>query len=219
MQWSCHQIANKATEPIYIQASTVPGCYFLTSPTTLEIVKTFQFLLSHRVVQGKTKQSKHKPISTRTNLKPSSRHTPSCSHPLPLTPATAKATNGSCSLLIHPTHSCRVLLSNISKNETPLCPLHQMLTFSIFNILLYLLPIRGFILFLQIYGVAITINNIENRFAYFEIFTKGIRQHAPFCNLNDVDTGFRGILIAICSSCSFTLTVALYPVIGIHHVF
>ena len=195
----------------------MPGCYFLTSLTTLEIVKTFQFLLSHIVVQGKTKQSKHKPISTRTNLKPSSLHTPSCSHPLPLTPATAKATF--CSLLIHPTHSCRVLFSKISKNETALCPLHQMLTFSIFNILLYLLPIRVFILFLQIYGVAITINNIENRFAYFEIFAKGIRQHAPFCNLSDVDTGFRGILIAICSSCSFTLTAALYSVTRIHHVF
>lgn len=101
-------------------------------------------------------------------------------------------------------------------NKTPMCPLHQILTFSIFNILLYLLFIHVFILFLQIYGVTITINNIENHFAYFEIFIKGIRQHASFCNLYDLDT-VRGICIDICSSCSFTLTAALYSVIRIHH--
>lgn len=73
-------------------------------------------------------------------------------------------------------------------NKTAMCPLHQILTFSIFNILLYLLFIYVCILFLQIYGVTITIHNIENHFAYFEIFIKGIRQHASFCNLHDLNT-------------------------------
>ena len=40
------------------QASTALGCYFLTSLTTPELVRLFNFLLSHRVVPDKTKQNK-----------------------------------------------------------------------------------------------------------------------------------------------------------------
>ena len=40
------------------QASNALGCYFLTSLTTPQLVRLFNFLPSHTVVQDKTKQSK-----------------------------------------------------------------------------------------------------------------------------------------------------------------
>ena len=40
------------------QASIALGCSFLTSLTTPELVRLFNFLLSHIIVQDKTKQNK-----------------------------------------------------------------------------------------------------------------------------------------------------------------
>lgn len=97
-------------------------------------------------------------------------------------------------------------------NKTAMCPLHQILTFSIFNILLYLLFIHVFRLFLQIYGVTITINIISH--LHIWNFHKALRQHPSAARDLDTELGASGV---ICSSCSFTLTAALYLVIRIYH--
>lgn len=111
-QWNNHWIANKVVGPIYTHADTVWGRYFPTSVTILEIATLLNFYWAspiHIVVQDKTKQSNNKPTTTRTNLKSILISTLLASSHLPLTPTTAKATNRSCSLLIHPANGCGVL--------------------------------------------------------------------------------------------------------------